>query len=98
MTNIQKHSDIKTIAQTSLETNISYLKAGSFVSAGAHQFRSFWTRDFCLSCKGLLAIGKGDVLKSHLSYLIAHRRSDDLVPLYVDSMTPVTRVVMSSIF
>lgn len=98
MTNTQKQTDIKAIARTSLETNIAYLKTGSFVSAGAHQFRSFWTRDFCLTCKGLLAIGKGEVLKSHLSYLIKNRRQDDLVPLYVDSMTPVTRVVMSSVF
>jgi hypothetical protein len=97
-TSIPNQTDIQSIARTSLETNIAYLKPGSFVSAGAHQFRSFWTRDFCFTCKGLLAIGKGDVLKSHLSYLIKNRRQDDLVPLYVDSMTPVTRVVMSSFF
>lgn len=68
------------------------------MSAGAHQFKSFWTRDFCLSSKGLLAIGRGDVVKEHLNYLLSHLRHDGLVPLYVDSMAPVNRVVMASVF
>jgi len=94
--NIEK--SFKAIAQQSLERNIVKLKAGHFLSAGAHQFKSFWTRDFCLSSKGLVAIGRADVLREHLSYLIGHCRNDNLVPLYVDSMAPVNRVIMASVF
>lgn len=91
-------ANIKDIAKKSLETNIVKLDKGLFLSAGAHQFKSFWTRDFCFSSRGLLAIDRGDVVKSHLTYLINNRRNDDLVPLYVDSMTPVNRVVTDVLF
>jgi hypothetical protein len=86
------------IAKKSLETNIVKLDKGLFLSAGAHQFKSFWTRDFCFSSRGLLAIHRGDVVKSHLTYLINNRRNDDLVPLYVDSIQPVNRVVTDVLF
>lgn len=82
------------IAKHSIEKNIIKLSAGHFVSAGGHQFRSFWTRDFCLSAKGLVAIGRVEVLREHVEYLLKNRRADDLVPLYVDSMNPVYRVIV----
>ncbi len=90
LTNIQK------IAEKSLRTNIVELDSGLFLSAGANQFKSFWTRDFCFSTRGLLAIGEWAVVKNHLDYLITHRREDNLVPLYVDSMNPVHRVIKKS--
>lgn len=86
------------IAKKSLETNIVKLDKGLFLSAGAHQFKSFWTRDFCFSSRGLLAINRGDVVKNHLTYLINNRRNDDLVPLYVDSIQPINRVVTDVLF
>lgn len=92
------HAALKDIAQSSIEKNIIKLNEGSFLSAGSHQFRSFWTRDFCLSVKGLLSIQREDVVKSHLEYLITHRRTDNLVPLYVDSMNPVHRVIAAVVF
>lgn len=91
-------ANMQEIAKKSLETNIVKLDKGLFLSAGAHQFKSFWTRDFCFSSRGLLAINRGDVVKNHLTYLINNRRSDDLVPLYVDSISPVNRVVTDVIF
>lgn len=81
------------IAKPALEKNIVRLNAGSFLSAGANQFRSFWTRDFCFSSRGLLAIGRQDVVKNQLNYLLSHRRADGLVPLYIDSMKPTDRVI-----
>ena len=92
------HANVEGIARKSLQTNIVKLKSGSFLSAGAHQFKSFWTRDFCFSTRGLLAINRGDVVKNHLNYLINNKRADNLVPLYVDSMTPVNRVITDVIF
>lgn len=91
-------SHVQEIAERSLQTNIAQLQSGLFLSAGANQFKSFWTRDFCLSSRGLLAINRADVVKSHLTYLINNRRADNLVPLYVDSMNPVNRVIKSSIY
>lgn len=91
-------ADVGAVAKKSLETNIVKLDKGLFLSAGAHQFKSFWTRDFCFSSRGLLAINRGDVVKSHLNYLINHRRADDLVPLYVDSIQPVNRVISDTLF
>lgn len=86
------------IAKKSLEHNIIPLQAGTFLTAGAHQFKTFWTRDFCLSARGLAAIGRADVVRSHIEYLLKNRRQDDLVPLYVDSMNPVHRVIIACIF
>jgi hypothetical protein len=91
-------SHVQEIAQRSLQTNITKLNSTLFLSAGANQFKSFWTRDFCFSARGLLAINRADVVKSHLTYLIENRRADNLVPLYVDSMNPVNRVIQSSLF
>lgn len=93
-----KKTQIYNIARTSLETNIAKLNKGLFLSAGSHQFKSFWTRDFCFSVRGLLAIDRYDVIKDHLSFLINNRRSDNLVPLYVDSMSPVLRVISQVFF
>lgn len=86
------------IAKSALEQNITKLKQGSFLSAGSHQFKSFWTRDFCFASVGLLEINRGDVVRNHLEYLLTHRRKDNLVPLYVDSMNPVNRVIAGTVF
>lgn len=86
------------IAKEAIGKNVVTLKSGPFLSAGAHQFRSFWTRDFCFASVGLLEVGRADVVKNQLSYLIKNRRKDSLVPLYVDSMSPVNRVVAGTFF
>jgi len=43
-------------------------------------------------------MGRADVVKSHLTYLIENRRADGLVPLYVDSIAPVNRVISDTLF
>ncbi len=89
-------ADVDRILKSSLESNVVKLQQGFFMSAGQHQFKSLWTRDFCMSVRGLLAIGRADVVKNQLDYLISHRRQDNLVPLYVDSMNPVYRVIAAT--
>ena len=42
----------KTLAEI-IRKNIIVTKDGPFVAAGKNQFRSFWTRDFCLAAAGL---------------------------------------------
>jgi hypothetical protein len=95
---LESRDNMQTVAIKSLNNNIVRLKNGLFLSAGSHQFKSFWTRDFCFASRGLLAMGRSDVVKSHLTYLLENRRADDLVPLYVDSMEPVKRVIADVIF
>lgn len=85
------------IARHSLETNIVSLPQGEFLAAGAHQFGSLWTRDFCFSVPGLLTLKKYSLVKNHLSYLVNNRRHDGLVPIYADSINPMFRVITGSI-
>lgn len=84
-------------AKSSLESNIVDHPTGLFLSAGGHQFRSFWTRDFCWAIPGLLAIGRGDVVRDHLQLLCDTIREDGLLPRAVDTMNPKTRVVRATL-
>jgi len=67
--------------------NIGTFRGKSFLYAGEGQFRSFWTRDFCFSIPGLLAMGKADVVRDHLLYLIQNRTRTHLIArlLYVNN-------------
>lgn len=89
--------NFENIAIRSLKANIVTLPQGEFLAAGAHQFGSLWTRDFCFSVPGLLILKKYSLVKNHLDYLISNRRSDGLVPIYIDSINPMLRVVSSSL-
>lgn len=84
--------DLRGVAASSLASNIVELDAGPVLRAGSRQFRALWTRDFCFAARGLPAIGRTDVIRSHLSLLLAHiRESDGLVPKYFDSMSIYVR-------
>ena len=85
-------------ASASLQANIVEHPAGRYLSAGQHQFRSLWTRDFCWSVPGLLSINRPDVVRDHLRLLIesAHPTSG-LVPRALDSMNPKMRVVRATL-
>lgn len=81
------------IAGESLSANIVALESGLYLTAGRHQFKTLWTRDFCMSVRGLLRINRSDVAKHHLQTLIRARRSyDGLVPRVMDSMSTPKRV------
>ncbi len=86
------------IAKNNIASNIIEISGKQYLSAGKNQFRSLWTRDFCFSAEGLLLLGHDKVVKDHLDFLIANRRKkDDLIPLYMDSISPMIRVVTGSI-
>jgi hypothetical protein len=89
--------NVQEIARASLEVNIVHLKSGDFLAAGPHQFKSLWTRDFCFSVPALLTLKKYSLVKNQLNYLITNRRSDGLVPIYADSMSPMQRVTLASV-
>lgn len=74
------------------------LDSGPYLRAGAHQFASLWTRDFCFSIEGLLKLGHADIVKNHLEKLIlARRKSDNLIPRSLDSIATPTRVFLESL-
>ncbi len=85
-------------AAAGLTGNIVEHSTGKYLSAGQHQFRSFWTRDFCWSVPGLLAIGRADVVRDHLGLLLKSMHPDDgLVPRAIDSINPKIRVVRATL-
>lgn len=89
-------SDLLKICAESLRANIVTLPSGKYLAAGAHQFRTLWTRDFCHAVGGLLAIGEEQVARDHLSYLLANLRADGLVPRVVDNRLVQFRVAWQS--
>lgn len=85
-------------AKAGLIDNIVEHSTGNYLSAGQHQFRSFWTRDFCWSVPGLLAIGRQDVVRDHLSLLLKTMHPEDgLVPRAIDSINPKIRVFRATV-
>jgi glycogen debranching enzyme len=89
--------NMRDVARHSLEANIVSLPQGEFLAAGANQFGSLWTRDFCYSVPALLTLKRFALVKNQLTYLIDHRRSDGLVPIYADSIDPMKRVILGSV-
>ncbi|MDR3606703.1 MAG: hypothetical protein P4M08_04895 [Oligoflexia bacterium] len=92
-----EHGELERIARESLQKNIHQLGERVYLSAGAHQFKSLWTRDFCWASRGLFALNRADVVRSHLEALIeCLRPSDGLVPRVMDCMSPRLRVAQAS--
>lgn len=89
--------DIETIVAQSILKNIIEIDGKKYVTAGAHQFRTLWTRDFCFSVSGLLNLNLQEIVKNQLQLIIDHTNENGLVPLYCDSMSPMKRVFLSSI-
>lgn len=96
MTKTEIEKKILAAAQSSLQKNIQTLNGRKYLSAGGHHFRTLWTRDFCHSAKGLLALNHHDVVSDHLRLLEGLARHDGLVPRVVDSLSPRWRVLFSS--
>lgn len=94
----RRAGDLFATAKASLEANIVELREGGVLRAGSHQFASLWTRDFCFASRGLWAIGREDVIASHLSRLLKNIRPEDgLVPRVLDSKPSWQRVARYSL-
>ncbi len=86
------------IAEQALRANILCLDSGYYLTAGHHQFRTLWTRDFCHSVKGLLLIDRSDVVENHLGLLVQSARAKDgLVPRVLDNHLVQMRVAWESL-
>ncbi|MBL4849522.1 MAG: hypothetical protein JKY65_28665 [Planctomycetes bacterium] len=93
-----RYADLRRLATESLEANVVSLASGSYLVAGAHQFRSLWTRDFAHAIPGLLAAGRSDVVRDHLDLLLAHAHPDDgLLPRTFDTYDAKLRVAWASV-
>lgn len=90
-------ADLRRLAREALLANVHMLAGRHGVSAGAHQFRSLWTRDFCHAARGLLRIGRADVVRDHLELLLEKRRADGLLPRTLDSIDAKLRVSWRSV-
>lgn len=88
---------LRAIAQASLQKNIVNTEQGQYVRAGAHQFGSLWTRDFCFAVPGLVAIGERRAAENHLLHLVrvCHPESR-LIPRILESGSSAMRVVFHS--
>ncbi len=81
----------KAVAERSLRANLHPLSNGRTVlSAGARQFRSVWTRDFCFASGGLLALGEASAVRDTLDEILQNRRADGLYPRLLDSYGTLT--------
>jgi len=97
-TGAENFGQLDRIARKSLEANIHNLDGKAYVSAGRRQFNSLWTRDFAWSTRGLLALGRSDVVKDQLDLLLNNLRAQDhVLPRTLDSMDPNLRVVLSTV-
>lgn len=91
-------SDFKDQLLTQIQTNIITTKEGKFLQAGAHQFQSFWTRDFCFASLGLSRAGEYEVVKNHLQRLLDSMNEVGLIPRILESSYSKKTVIVNTIF
>lgn len=88
---------LQQIAAKSLANNIHEIGGKSYASAGAQQFKGLWTRDFAWSARGLIAMGRPEVVKDQLELLLKNMRpSDGLLPRSLDSTDTKFRVALAT--
>ena len=54
---------LRQAAREALVHNTARLGGRWALSAGANQFRTLWTRDFCYAARGLLRSGRAEVVR-----------------------------------
>lgn len=81
------------LRQTRFET-----REGAFFAAGANQFASFWTRDFCLAVPGLMRLGDTKTVAAQLRFLLSLPRRNGLIARGFDTVDPKRRVLRHTLF
>jgi hypothetical protein len=87
------NSKLREIAEASLRANIIPTAQGTLCVAGAHQFKTLWTRDFCYAVPGMLALGLDDLVRRQLRVILSFMRTDGLLPRGLDVTSPKVRVL-----
>jgi len=88
-----RHNKLLEIAERSLRANIIPTAQGTLCVAGAHQFKTLWTRDFCYAVPGLLKLGQDDLVRRQLRVILSFIRNDGLLPRGLDVTSPKVRVL-----
>lgn len=86
-------SKLRQVAEASLRSNLVQMPSGQALRAGAHQFSSLWTRDFCYSVPGLLRIDEKAVVQNHLQLLLNAVTAEGWVPRLFDLKPSWLRVL-----
>jgi glycogen debranching enzyme len=87
--------NLKETAIQSLRANIVSIDGKKYLTAGRHQFKTLWTRDFAYSVAGLLTIEQIKVVQDHLDLLLQFKNQNNLIPRVVDSLPVPLRVALS---
>ncbi|MDE2039385.1 MAG: hypothetical protein KGO96_04390 [Elusimicrobia bacterium] len=91
----QDNDSLLELARLSFQANVRTLQAPQgprrLIVAGANQFGSVWTRDFCFASGGLLKAGLLDVVRDTLEEICAAQRADGAFPRLLDSLNPFSR-------
>ena len=89
------------VARETLLANLRTIQDASgervVLVAGANQYGSVWTRDFCFASGGLLAAGRRKAVEDTLEQIAAHQRADGLYPRLLDSYSPLTRFARAAL-
>lgn len=89
-------------ALATIEQNIQHTQEGKFVSAGKHQFKTLWVRDFCYSVPGLLQAGYVELVENQLKLIFKYRKKLDedavLIARGIDVTDPKIRVLWNTFF
>ena len=81
-------NDWKTLLPSHSERNIHKFAGGCYLAAGAHQFNSLWTRDFCFSSRGLFRLRKPEIVHDQLELILSNLQSRNgfkIAPKVMDS-------------
>lgn len=92
------HQSLRQKALATLQANLNQTEEGEFIAAGGHQFRTFWTRDFCFSVPGLLQAEMAELVQNQLKFIHQHKNPEGLLPRGLDRIPPQFRVVWNTFF
>lgn len=84
---------LRQLAAASLKANLVVTAQGPALRAGGHQFASLWTRDFCFSVPGLLALGEKEAVRNHLQLLLDAVTPEGWVPRLLDDEFSALKVL-----
>lgn len=90
--------NLRAYALKALAENRVSTVEGDLLVAGAHQFRTLWTRDFCLAVAGLLAVDGHALVRRQIDVLLSFQRADGLLVRGLDVGSPQRRVVLNTAF
>ena len=88
--------DVLQICSRTLNLNWVRLTDGDILVAGAHQFRTYWVRDFCYAVPALLLLGHAARVRGQLDLAVKMISSDGLIPRGFDVVNPKLRVVATT--